>query len=121
MAPSDAEVGRSRASSLIDASTVEFRPPEALNVPDLEADSGWRFRSLDGSIEADVFVVEDERHRKAAVDQLTSEERTSEWGLPAVSTNGNLVFVVRYTGAPGDTDEVFRALGVASALAGEEE
>lgn len=104
------------------ATGLQFQAPEELEIPSIAAASGWRFRSSDGSIEADVFVVERASDRQAAIEWLaSSSEKTSEWGLPAISTNGALVFIVRYLGPSDDTSAAFRALGVASALAGEED
>lgn len=78
----------------------------------------WLLRS-NGIADVDAYLCFD---AQAAVGDLRSSlEAPDADGLPALGQNGSLVYIVRYTGQSDDRENVYRALGVAGALGGEEE
>jgi hypothetical protein len=88
----------------------------------LHAVAGWRFTTSEGDVEAEVYVFDSAELRQAAInDLLRRNPPDPATNLPSISSNGSLVFIVRYTGPAADEVAMFEALGVASALAGEEE
>jgi hypothetical protein len=88
----------------------------------LQAVAGWHFTTNEGDIEAEVYVFDSTELRQAAInDLLRRNPPDPATSLPNISSNGPLVFIVRYTGSAADKAGIFETLGVASALAGEEE
>ena len=74
--------------------------------------AGWRFRSRDGDVEAEVYIVD------AAPGTLAAELRES---TELAGYNGAIVFAVRFTGPAEEAERGwFKAARVTSALAGEE-
>ncbi len=114
---------RERVGSLLHSTEFDF----VEGAPEVEASqigalAGWRFRTTDDLAEADVYVFDSAEARQAALERFAAQQVPDPtWGLPAVSSNGPLVFVVRYFGPSDDAEAAFRVLGIASALAGEEE
>jgi hypothetical protein len=110
----DALLGLSKAPLI---ETGEPDPPP----PELGALGGWRFESPAPGVEADVYVFDTAEGIAAAAGRLLERSGPAdERGLPAVGTNGGLVYVVRPTAADPTVEEAYAALGVASALAGRE-
>jgi hypothetical protein len=88
----------------------------------LQAVCGWQFNTSEGDVEAEVYVFDSAELRQAAIEHLLRHNPIDPvTGLPGISSNGPLVFIVRYTGQVANKTAMFEALGVASALAGEEE
>ena len=103
---SRAETERPRLELLLANSGFEFteQPLE----PRSHAVAGWRFRSRDGDVEADVYIVE------ADPGSLATELREE---TELAGYNGAIVFAVRSTGPESDW---YKAARVTSALGGEE-
>ena len=114
---------RERVSALLNSTEFDFveQKPE-IEAAQIGALAGWRFRTTDDLAEADVYVFDSAEARQAALERLAAQHvPDATWGFPAVSSNGPIVFVVRYFGPSDDSKAAFRVLGIASALAGEEE
>ena len=75
-------------------------------------DEAWRFTTIEGDVEADVYIVDEDPAGAAA------RLRGAEGDL--ASHNGRIVFRVRYTGSDSGPLGAIRAGTVAGALAGEE-
>lgn len=112
-----------RVEALLALARREFiQTPIDDQVAQLHAVAGWRFTTSEGDVEAEVYVFDSAELRQAAIDDLLRRNPPDPaTSLPSISSNGPLVFIVRYTGPVTDEAAMFEALGVASALAGEEE
>jgi hypothetical protein len=76
------------------------------------AHEAWRFATVEGDVEADVYIVDEDPEGAAA--------RLRERDGDLASHNGLIVFRVRSTGGDTGPAGAIRAATVAGALAGEE-
>ncbi len=75
-------------------------------------DDAWRFATVEGDVEADVYIVDSDPEGAAA--------RLRERDGDLASHNGRIVFRVRSTGGDPGPAGAIRVATVAGALAGEE-
>ena len=117
------EEERKRVDALLRLTQFEFKESEPEIEPSqLGALGGWQFSTGDSMANADVYVFDDRPSLESAMERLMAENKPdATWELPKVGSNGRLVFIVRYSGSPSDSEAAFKVLGIVSALAGEEE
>jgi hypothetical protein len=115
------EKERERLDALLGMSGVEFTQDESgEGAAPPGAAASWRFRSP-GVAEVEVHVCMDHDATQEALHALlASVGPPDDWGLPSVGQNGRLVYAVHHRGG-ADEAALFRTLGVAGALGGEEE
>ncbi len=105
--------------ALLGLTKLKFEESEPSPKPgELHAVAGWRFKTADNTIEADVYVFDSAAHRQAALEFLLKANPND--GEPLVSSNGSFAFAVRYKGGSNEKT-AYKARDVASALGGEEE
>ena len=114
------EEERERVDALLAMSGVEFAEEQPSGPAPPGAAASWRFTSP-GVADVEVHVCLDHEATQHAVQALLARVGPGdERGFPAVGQNGGLVYAVHHRGR-GDEASVFRTLGVAGALGGEEE
>lgn len=106
--------------ALSDVPLVESGRPDPTPAA-LGAIGGWRFASPEHGVEADVYVFDDAQRGVDGGARLVERSTPQDdRGLPAVGSNGALVYVVR-SASDASVEDAYAALGVAGALGGEEE
>ncbi len=113
---------RERVDALLGLSNLEFTEGQPdISPSELGALASWRFTSVDNHVQADVYILDDAEAIQNALADLLQKYPADTQGLPAVSNNGGIVFVVQTILDQPDMETKTQAFTVASALAGEEE
>jgi hypothetical protein len=118
------EKERQRIDALLGTADMRFEEAQLdIEPSQIGALAGWRFITIEGDVEADVYLFDSVEKHPAAIELLQAESAAapSEEPYTIISSNGTLLFIARYTGPQEEqATGQFRVMTVAGALAGEE-